>query len=195
MDRQLGKLFDHLRESPTLRDNTVILVCSDNGPEPGAGSAGTSPAHSPLMLRARRGGQMLNPTLSRGDLDELVERAPLVMTAGAGDRVIACFQGGGAGRALAGRAVSAPPRGRRCRCWHPMVDRRGAVGRSRVARRTCSGDSGASGAGNLARHRAEIRRERSVRGSISLDRFRSALGFQVRGRLGARVLRRARELW
>ena len=91
---------------------------------------------------------MLSPTLSRGDLDELVERAPLVMTAGAGDRVIACFQGGGAGRALAGRAVSAPPRGRRCRCWHPMVDRRGAVGRSRVARRTCSGDSGASGAGN-----------------------------------------------
>ncbi len=40
MDRQLGKLFDHIRESPALRDNTLILVCSDNGPEPGAGSAG-----------------------------------------------------------------------------------------------------------------------------------------------------------
>lgn len=40
MDRQLGELFDHIRESPTLRDNTLILVCSDNGPEPGAGSAG-----------------------------------------------------------------------------------------------------------------------------------------------------------
>lgn len=40
MDRQLGPLFDHIRNSPTLRDNTLILVCSDNGPEPGAGSAG-----------------------------------------------------------------------------------------------------------------------------------------------------------
>ncbi len=40
MDRQLGKLFDHVRATPALRDNTLILVCSDNGPEPGAGSAG-----------------------------------------------------------------------------------------------------------------------------------------------------------
>lgn len=40
MDRQLGKLFDHIRNTPTLRDNTLVLVCSDNGPEPGAGSAG-----------------------------------------------------------------------------------------------------------------------------------------------------------
>jgi uncharacterized sulfatase len=40
MDRQLGKLFDHLRESPQLLNRTLILVCSDNGPEPGAGSAG-----------------------------------------------------------------------------------------------------------------------------------------------------------
>jgi arylsulfatase A-like enzyme len=40
MDRQLGKLFEHVRNSPALRENTLILVCSDNGPEPGAGSAG-----------------------------------------------------------------------------------------------------------------------------------------------------------
>jgi uncharacterized sulfatase len=39
-DRQLGKLFDHIRNNPALRDNTLILICSDNGPEPGAGSAG-----------------------------------------------------------------------------------------------------------------------------------------------------------
>lgn len=39
MDRQFGKLFDHIRETPELRDNTIILICSDNGPEPGAGSA------------------------------------------------------------------------------------------------------------------------------------------------------------
>jgi len=40
MDRQFGKLFDHLRTNPELRDNTLLLICSDNGPEPGAGSAG-----------------------------------------------------------------------------------------------------------------------------------------------------------
>ncbi len=40
MDRQLGRLFDHIRDTPALRDQTLILVCSDNGPEPGAGSAG-----------------------------------------------------------------------------------------------------------------------------------------------------------
>jgi arylsulfatase A-like enzyme len=40
MDEQLGVLFHHIRESETLRTNTFILVCSDNGHEPGAGSAG-----------------------------------------------------------------------------------------------------------------------------------------------------------
>lgn len=40
MDRQLGKLFDHIRDTPDLKDNTIVLICSDNGPEPGAGSAG-----------------------------------------------------------------------------------------------------------------------------------------------------------
>ncbi len=40
MDRQLGVLFDYIRDSDRLRDNTLVLVCSDNGPEPGAGSAG-----------------------------------------------------------------------------------------------------------------------------------------------------------
>lgn len=40
MDAQLGVLFDAIRADPVLRDNTLILVCSDNGPEVGAGSAG-----------------------------------------------------------------------------------------------------------------------------------------------------------
>ncbi len=40
MDRQFGQLFDHLRANPELSDNTLLLICSDNGPEPGAGSAG-----------------------------------------------------------------------------------------------------------------------------------------------------------
>jgi arylsulfatase A-like enzyme len=40
MDAQLAPLFDLLRGEPKLRDNTLVLVCSDNGPEPGAGSSG-----------------------------------------------------------------------------------------------------------------------------------------------------------
>lgn len=40
MDRQLAVLFDHIRNTPALLDNTVILLCSDNGQEPGAGSSG-----------------------------------------------------------------------------------------------------------------------------------------------------------
>jgi uncharacterized sulfatase len=40
MDEQLGRLFERIREDKSLRNNTLILVCSDNGPEDGAGSAG-----------------------------------------------------------------------------------------------------------------------------------------------------------
>ena len=40
MDRQFAKLFDYIRENPKLRDNTLVLVCSDNGCELGAGQAG-----------------------------------------------------------------------------------------------------------------------------------------------------------
>ena len=40
MDAQLGAIFDEIRGNSALRDNTLVLVCSDNGPEDGAGSAG-----------------------------------------------------------------------------------------------------------------------------------------------------------
>jgi len=40
MDRQLAPLFAHIRQDPALRDNTLVVICSDNGPEPGAGAAG-----------------------------------------------------------------------------------------------------------------------------------------------------------
>jgi len=39
MDRQLGPLFDYVRQSPKLSKNTVIVLLSDNGPEAGAGTA------------------------------------------------------------------------------------------------------------------------------------------------------------
>ncbi|HEX8914387.1 MAG TPA: sulfatase-like hydrolase/transferase, partial [Humisphaera sp.] len=44
-DDQLGPLFDFVRSDPKLRDNTLIVLASDNGPEPGAGSAGPFRGH------------------------------------------------------------------------------------------------------------------------------------------------------
>jgi uncharacterized sulfatase len=40
MDRQFGRLFKYLQSTPELRNNTLLLICSDNGPDVGAGSAG-----------------------------------------------------------------------------------------------------------------------------------------------------------
>ncbi len=45
MDDQLAPLFDYVRQRPNLRTNTLIIVSSDNGPEPGAGSAGSFRGH------------------------------------------------------------------------------------------------------------------------------------------------------
>jgi arylsulfatase A-like enzyme len=44
-DDQLEPLLDYVRSDPKLRDNTLIVVASDNGPEPGAGSAGPFRGH------------------------------------------------------------------------------------------------------------------------------------------------------
>ncbi|MEK6481612.1 sulfatase-like hydrolase/transferase [Catalinimonas sp. 4WD22] len=40
MDEQFGKLFSYIQSDEELRDNTLIVFCSDNGPELGAGRAG-----------------------------------------------------------------------------------------------------------------------------------------------------------
>lgn len=44
-DDQLAPLFEHVRNDPKLRDNTLVIIASDNGPEPGAGSAGIFRGH------------------------------------------------------------------------------------------------------------------------------------------------------
>lgn len=41
MDRQFGRIFDFIRDDARIRDNTLIVLTSDNGPELGLGSAGT----------------------------------------------------------------------------------------------------------------------------------------------------------
>jgi uncharacterized sulfatase len=40
MDAQFKPLFDRIKTDPKLRENTMILICSDNGPALGAGLAG-----------------------------------------------------------------------------------------------------------------------------------------------------------
>jgi len=40
MDAQLGRLFERINNDRQLRDNTLVILCSDNGPESGAGRAG-----------------------------------------------------------------------------------------------------------------------------------------------------------
>ena len=50
MDRQLGRVLDRVRTDPALRDNTIVVICSDNGPEPGAGSAGPFRGHKTQLF-------------------------------------------------------------------------------------------------------------------------------------------------
>ncbi|MFM9000624.1 MAG: sulfatase, partial [Opitutia bacterium] len=82
MDRQLGRLFSKIRGDARLRDRTVVLLCSDNGPEPGAGSAGPFRGHKTQIFEG-------------GVRSPLVVWAPGLMKAPAGgeDRtsVIAAF--------------------------------------------------------------------------------------------------------
>ena len=40
MDTQFAQLFDRVKADPALKTNTIILICSDNGPSKGAGKAG-----------------------------------------------------------------------------------------------------------------------------------------------------------
>ncbi len=49
MDRQLAPLFDLVHSEPKLRENTIILICSDNGPEVGFGSAGGLRGHKATL--------------------------------------------------------------------------------------------------------------------------------------------------
>lgn len=45
MDDQLAGIIDYIRNDANLRTNTLIIVASDNGPEPGAGSPGPFRGH------------------------------------------------------------------------------------------------------------------------------------------------------
>lgn len=49
MDQQFGKLFEFIQSDENLKENTLILICSDNGPEQGAGKAGHFKGHKGML--------------------------------------------------------------------------------------------------------------------------------------------------
>ncbi|MEM0969565.1 MAG: sulfatase-like hydrolase/transferase, partial [Verrucomicrobiota bacterium] len=50
MDEQLGQLFRWVEGQDELRENTIILACSDNGPEVGYGSSGGLRGHKATLF-------------------------------------------------------------------------------------------------------------------------------------------------
>ena len=120
MDAQLGPLFDYVRGNARLRENTLILVTSDNGPEPGAGSAGNlrgakgmlyeGGIREPLIVW----GPGLIPARKRGTRDEAtvlssIDLVPsLLRLAGIKSQSAVNFDGIELSGALLGKAASAP---------------------------------------------------------------------------------------
>lgn len=49
MDAQLAGLFEKIRTDERLRENTIVVIASDNGPEPGAGTAGPFRGHKATL--------------------------------------------------------------------------------------------------------------------------------------------------
>jgi arylsulfatase A-like enzyme len=132
MDRQLGRILERLRADPALRDNTILLICSDNGPEPGAGRAGPFRGHktqlfeggirSPLIVW----GPGLVPQECAGTTDDrsvfaAMDLAPsLAALAGAPEPTGAALDGQDLSRTLLGTAGSH----RGPLCWSRPPDRK-----------------------------------------------------------------------
>ena len=50
MDAQFAPLFDHIRSDKELANNTIIVICSDNGPEVGFGSPASFHGHKATLF-------------------------------------------------------------------------------------------------------------------------------------------------
>jgi arylsulfatase A-like enzyme len=136
-DRQLGTLVDRVRGDPALRDNTFILVFSDNGHEPGAGRGGVfrgakgslfeGGTRSPLVVW----GPGLIPAARAGTHDATsvfaaFDLAPsLLRLAGVAAPNGTAFDGEDLSATLTGRA----PASRRAPiCWRRPPDRKNVPG-------------------------------------------------------------------
>ena len=49
LDSQLKRLFDYINTNPSLKNNTLIILASDNGPAKGVGSAGKLKGHKATL--------------------------------------------------------------------------------------------------------------------------------------------------
>jgi arylsulfatase A-like enzyme len=116
MDAQLGPLFEYVRQNPRLRDNTLILVTSDNGPEPGAGSAGPFRGAKAMLYEGGIRvplivwGPRLIPAAKRGTKDETtvlsaVDLVPSILRLARVKTPAASFDGMDRSGALLGRAA------------------------------------------------------------------------------------------
>jgi arylsulfatase A-like enzyme len=72
MDQQLGSLFDLVRNDKTLRENTIIVAYSDNGPGVGYGSAGHLRGH----MATQFDGENLKDMILGASVDRKVKGLP-----------------------------------------------------------------------------------------------------------------------
>jgi arylsulfatase A-like enzyme len=136
MDEQLGVLFDFIRNDRKLRDGTLIVLCSDNGPEPGAGSAGPyrggkgtlyeGGIRSPLIVW----GPGFIPPGKAGALDgtsvfSAIDLVPSLLALAGVNAPANAFDGENVADALVGKS---PVSRRPPLCWRRPPDRPGGQG-------------------------------------------------------------------
>ncbi|HOJ53863.1 MAG: sulfatase-like hydrolase/transferase [Phycisphaerae bacterium] len=120
MDRQLGRVFDYIRSEPKLRENTIVLLASDNGPERGLGVTGglrgskgnlyEGGIRSPLIVWSARIPKSAAGSKNEKTVLAAMDVAPsLLALAGVPAPEGVAFDGMDMGEALVGRAM--PQRG------------------------------------------------------------------------------------
>lgn len=135
LDRQLGRIFEVIRSDPELAANTVILLASDNGPEPGLGSAGELRGHksnlyeggirSPLIVWSGRIAPSARGTTDGESLLAGMDLPPSILRIAGVDPGEVIFDGLDRSDALLGRG---PQRREQAIMWVRPPDRPGPQG-------------------------------------------------------------------
>lgn len=115
MDRHLTRIFDYIRNNPELRDNTIIILSSDNGPARNVGSAGGFRGYKGNLFEGGIGEPLIVwapgfiPAEKQGTVDEVsvlagVDLAPsIIALAGAKKTEGVTYDGIDASRILMGK--------------------------------------------------------------------------------------------